>query len=211
MLVDVGHRMPCAVPVETAAGGDGVDMRMPAQIRGGGVDGCHHARPGPWRRSCDQLRHRLVGGALQLAEQRAPMQEVGAQELRQRERPKAVADVLHHLLAQEDSQDGTAFGVAARADAAAGTGEGDQVLVLAGVADHSREAPLEDAAVEKGVHRIIETPAPAAIRPLETHLPRGLDRVVDLLDQRVERGRLRSARPIDARAWRCQGREPPLP
>jgi hypothetical protein len=111
-----------------------------------------------------------------------------------------VADLFYHLLAQEGSENGATFGVAGGADAASFAGEGDQVLVLAGVTDYPGEAALEIAAIEKGVDESIETAPPSAVRGLETLLPRALDRVVVLLDQGEERGCLRSARPIDARA-----------
>ena len=175
-------------------------MGMPPEVGSGGVDGSDHAGPGVGRRLLDELGHRLVGGFEQLAEQGSPVPEVGAQELGQGEGPQAVADLFNHLLAQEGSENGASFGVAGRADAASLAGEGDQVLVLAGVTDHPGEAMLEISAIEKGVDESIEIAPPTAVRGLEPLLPGGLDRVVVLLDQGVERGCLRSAWPIAARA-----------
>jgi hypothetical protein len=58
----------------------------------------------------DELADRLPCSTTELAEQLAAMKEVGAQEPRYREGPKAVVHFLDHFLAQEGAEDGASFG-----------------------------------------------------------------------------------------------------
>ena len=176
------------------------------------MDGRDHAGANPVGGDLrDELAHRAPGATTELAEKLAAMKEVGSQELGDSEGPQAVPHRLDDLFAQEETEHRSALGGARRAESAARTGESQQVLGPAGIAEDAGEAALEIAAIEEGVDDVVKQTAPAAVGPLEAIVPLALDLVVALVDQVVERGAFRSSGSIDGRARGRQGRAPPLP
>lgn len=165
-----------------------MDVGVPSQVGRRGVDGGDHAGPNviPGGRG-DELSHRLPCRLAELAEQRSVMEKVGTQELWNSERPHAVRYRLDDLLAQEGAEEGAALGGAGGAEAAAGTGEGEEVLAVAGIAEDAGKAPLEVATVEEGVDDIVDEAAPMAAGALEALLPLDFRGLVPCVDQVIER------------------------
>ena len=160
---------------------------MPAQVRSRGVDGSDHAGAHVVTGGFgDELVDGLPGRTTQRTEQLAAMKEERSQELRHGEGPEMMTHIFGDFFPQESSEHGSSLGRTGRAKAATGTGEGQQVLVLAGVTEDAGEAVLEVAAVEEGIDDAVEETAPATIGRLEALLPPLLDFLVALPHQAVE-------------------------
>ncbi len=153
MRVDVRRRVPLGPLIPSASGRERVDMGVPSQVRGRGVDGHDHAGANTLSGGFgDQLAHRPPCCTTELAEQLAAMKEVGSQELRNGEGPEAVPHLLHDLVAQQDAEHRPQLGRARRAESSTRTGEGQRVLGPAGVTEDAGEDALEIAAA-KGMQR----------------------------------------------------------
>jgi hypothetical protein len=139
------------------------------------------------------------------------VEEVGAQELRDGERPEAVADRLEDLLLKKGAEEGAPLGGTRGTEAATGTREGQQVLAVTAVAEDASESLAEVATVEKGVDDLVEQAAPTATGGLVAPLPRPLDLVVDLLDEAIQGRGLGAARPVDGGTSSGQEIGPPAP
>ena len=98
-LTDEGHRHEVALRIPSAAGGEGVHVRVPAQHVAVGLHDGHH--PGLEGRITDGARHELgdhlPARPAEASQQLPMMKEEDPQHLRDRERPQSVTDVLGHL------------------------------------------------------------------------------------------------------------------
>jgi len=162
-------------------------VRVPVRQIARGLHHGHH--PGPQtllsRGSHHQLANRLPGRARQPAEQLPVVQEVRPQHLRHHEDPLRVADLLQHLLAEQDRRGRRPPGRTRRAQLASLARKGEQVLLSAVRAPHPREAVLEKPAVQVPPNLLVDEAAPEAVPPLEALLPLPLHLVVQRIEQAV--------------------------
>jgi hypothetical protein len=131
------------------------------------------------------------------AQERAVLEEVRPQHLREREDPLRVADIDKHLLAQERRQRRSPLGRAGGAQPTALAREGDEELGAALSTAHPGEAVVENAAVEIRPDGPLGGDTPEAVAGLEALLSAVTDIGVARRDETVEGCRLRLARLVE--------------
>jgi len=183
-----------AVGPETAVGDDEMEMGMPVGQRAVGLlrsDSPVVARtPAVTMRAASRARSAEKGPAVEA---------VGPEPLGDREDHLAVRDGGEERLVEPEGPAGESLGVAAGAELAAPAGEGEQVLVGAGVAADPGEAVLQDAAGEKPVHNRGDDGAPRAVGMGEPLVVDQAQVPEAAVEQAIERGCARPARPVDPR------------
>ena len=131
LAVDERDRGPHAFAVPPAAGDQRVHVGMPVEVVAEGLDHSDHAEQellAVCRSRSDHHAGGLVGGVAEAAQERAVVEDIRPQHLREREDPLRVADIDKHLLAQERRQRRSPLGRARRAQPTVLARQGDEEL-----------------------------------------------------------------------------------
>ena len=190
-----------AVGSEAAVGDDEMEMGMPVGQRAVGLETGDDPDPevGLPRGGADARGDDAGRQPREIAEEGPAVEAVGPEPLGDREDHLAVRDGGEERLVQPEGPAGQPLGVAAGAEVAALAGEGEQVLVGAGVAADAGEAVLQDAAGEKPVDHRGDDGAPRAVGMGEPLVVDQAQVPEAALEQAIERGGARPARPVDGR------------
>ena len=112
--VDVGNRNPLSVGTPDPSGNDAVQMRIPNQVVGEGLDGGDHADANVV--VIDGRGHELVDGFVacpgELGEELAVEEEVGAEHFGNGKTPNGMADVFQKLLLKKSCEGRGSLGIA---------------------------------------------------------------------------------------------------
>ena len=114
MGVDVGNGNPLSVGIPDSSGNDAVQVRVPLQVIGEGLDGDDHGGPRALvlDGSDHELMNGLVSGLGELGEELAVEEEVGAEHFGNGETPNGMADVFQELLLEKGCESRCSLGIA---------------------------------------------------------------------------------------------------
>jgi len=109
-----------------------------------------------------------------------------------------MADLLEHFVGQKGRERCCPFGPAARAESPLLAARRHQELISAPRTPDTGKARLVQPAVEVGVHDAVDEAPPETVSPFEALFPHALDRVVECLNQTIQRGLPGPARPVES-------------
>ena len=114
VCVDVGNRIPLSVGTPDASGNEAMQMWIPLQVVGEGLDGDDHAGPGlvVLDSSGHELLNGFVSGPGELGEELTAEEEVGAEHFGNGKTPDRMADVFQKLLLEKSREGRGSLGIA---------------------------------------------------------------------------------------------------
>jgi hypothetical protein len=198
--IEDGGMDETSVRPEGPRGSQDMQVGMPVQKLPGGLYGDDGGEKRvPFRVFPEERGKSFPDAQGEFREKPSPVPEGRSQYLGECEDEMPVWDWADHLLPDEFSPKGGAFGGAGRAEPPLFAGEGDEIFVPAGVASYSRETAFGKAAPEEALDRFRDDPPQGAEGPFEPQFVFPGKAVEELVKDGVEGGPLGASWAVEFR------------